>query len=1117
MLFSSSDAQRLSSLSAALFVASTRTPCHGGVRAEALDAIHRGVTVARPVNVMPTARLTLLGTLLVRLDDGPEVTGLPRKAQALLAFLALPPGRPHERDRLAALLWGDSTDRAARHSLRQTLSLLRQGVPGIAVEGDRVLLRADSAIVDVADFERLARRRDAASLAAAAGLYAGELLQGFHVDAEPFDEWQRGERGRLHEIAVETLAQLLAIHSRAGATAEAIRVALRLLELDPLQEPVHRALMRLYLRQGRRAAALNQYESIVERLRTELGAEPESETCDLYQALLRRVPIAARGAPITGGVDDVDTGGTDPPLVGRDLELARLGALADGARRDGGRAVVLLAEAGGGKTRVLGELLSRWIEGGGRTMLGRCREIERTVPLAVWIDGLARDISPADIDRVLGPAHPARRQLSRLRPDPSPVSGDVDVGRHDRSALFDAVAEVVTRLAAERPLLVALEDLHWADRWSLELVARVARLRIAAPLLLALTARTEELVDATAVEALLHELSRDSCLETLRLPPLSPDQVTRLVRSMAGASAPAAEIERMALRAWRMSEGNPLLAVEATRGGASAAPRGRTGAAVSYRARSVMDARLRKVSAGARHLAELGAVIGREFEFRLIAAAARRRPREAATLVDELVRRRIFHANGEQLEFTHDVLRELLAAELPRESLAELHRAVAGALARHADHRSPALAQRLAHHSAQAGMTARAVDWLARYAEQSLRVFAADEAVRALEGALTHVAALPAARRAAKRLPLLLQLAPALAMTGRFREILDRLLPEEAAVERAADARLAATYYFRVVLAQVVIEDTTRLEEMSRRGLEAARRTGDPGALGRMLHAVSGGCVAAGRPRAGIDDGRRAVALLERAGDRRWLAFALWVLGVHHLVAGELDAALDAETRSMRVATAAGDSGVIGFAATCLAWIHVERGDFAAAEAQCHDVLRSPGEPLNTVTALGMQSLVRLDGGDVAGAVAVLAQVVEQLPTPTRREVFAIPLGEALVASGEIERARALVAQAEAAAASSGSRWRHGRALRLASLIAEAEGRTADADRLLAQALEDLEAVPAPLEVARTHTAGGVRAAARGDLVAARRLFTIARDRYVALGVPRRAEAVDRLRAKHGA
>jgi DNA-binding SARP family transcriptional activator len=234
--------------------------------------------------------LTLLGGLRARLESGPSVTVPGRKGQALLAYLACAPGEVCARDMLATLLWGDTTQRHARHNLRQTLFLLNTAlrVSGAAIvraHADAVTLEAAGLSVDVVEFERLARRGTPESLEQAVALYHGDLLSGIAVGDQAFEEWLRAQRERLHETALEAFARLLALQSAAGATAAAIETALRLLALDPLQEPVHRALMRLYARAGRSGAVLRQYRSCLQAL-GELELEPETETTRLLRELV---------------------------------------------------------------------------------------------------------------------------------------------------------------------------------------------------------------------------------------------------------------------------------------------------------------------------------------------------------------------------------------------------------------------------------------------------------------------------------------------------------------------------------------------------------------------------------------------------------------------------------------------------------------------------------------------------------------------------------------------------------------------------------------------------------------------------------------------------------------
>src|SRR5437867_12838509 len=159
---------------------------------------------------MAKLNLALLGGFQARLEAGAALVLPTRKSQALLAYLALPSGQSHPRDKLAALLWGGIREESARASLRQALFSLRRalGEDASAVlrqEGDLVALNPVAVEVDVANFESAVALETMESLVRAADLYCGDLLAGLGVDEPPFEEWLIGERERLRELALEAL------------------------------------------------------------------------------------------------------------------------------------------------------------------------------------------------------------------------------------------------------------------------------------------------------------------------------------------------------------------------------------------------------------------------------------------------------------------------------------------------------------------------------------------------------------------------------------------------------------------------------------------------------------------------------------------------------------------------------------------------------------------------------------------------------------------------------------------------------------------------------------------------------------------------------------------------
>lgn len=239
---------------------------------------------------MARLQVRLLGGFEARLDSGPELALKGRKAQALLAYLAAAPGVAHSRDGLTGLLWGDRAEEQARGSLRQVLAELRRALDGIEPSPldagrEAVALDAHAVDSDVADLERLIAEGGPEALARAAELYRGELLEGFGAADPAFDDWLAVERSRLGELALSALGAMLDHLTEAGETERSVALARRLLALDPLREPVHRALMRLYAGQGDRALALKQYQACRGILARELDVAPEAETEALHEEL----------------------------------------------------------------------------------------------------------------------------------------------------------------------------------------------------------------------------------------------------------------------------------------------------------------------------------------------------------------------------------------------------------------------------------------------------------------------------------------------------------------------------------------------------------------------------------------------------------------------------------------------------------------------------------------------------------------------------------------------------------------------------------------------------------------------------------------------------------------
>ena len=235
---------------------------------------------------MPRLQVNILGGFQARLSSGNTLDIAARKTRALLAFLALPAGREHSRDKLMSLLWSDRSNEQARNSLRQALTELGRalgaGETSLLVKGrDTLALDPQAVEVDAVLFEQLAPSDDIDDLRRAAALYAGDLLDGFGIRDPVFEGWLADERQRYRELAISILKKLVGRETGADALA----AGQRLLALDPLQEEGHRLLMRLYAEAGETGAALRQYETCRETLRNELGVGPSVETESLHREI----------------------------------------------------------------------------------------------------------------------------------------------------------------------------------------------------------------------------------------------------------------------------------------------------------------------------------------------------------------------------------------------------------------------------------------------------------------------------------------------------------------------------------------------------------------------------------------------------------------------------------------------------------------------------------------------------------------------------------------------------------------------------------------------------------------------------------------------------------------
>jgi DNA-binding SARP family transcriptional activator len=485
--------------------------------------------------------LRLLGTPVVEAGGSPLALNN-QKAHALLYYLAAT-AQPHTRDHLANLLWGQSPAEQARHALRSALYRLRQalrpsGADACLIETPNQLSLAPDARVecDVSHLRQLASSGSERALTELIGWYRGSLLHGFSLPGAPdFETWRQVEDTRLAQAYASALRRLAGWAEARQDWSGALAHLQALARHDPLDEPAQQQLIRLYLHTGAAGQALRQYQRFARELQADLALEPSSETRALYQAALRQQQPAPQAESQAGWSART---AHRLPFVGRAALLGQLLALAGEAQAGRGLSVLAQGEGGIGKSRLLDELAAQlagqaspWL-----VLSGACSPFDDLLSFGPFLEALAAP-GDRDLDGLL-------RESGQATPDA-------------RGRFFWRVLEIVRDLARSAPVLLALEDLQWANSSTLNLFGFLALRLRSLPVLMVGTVQNAEAIPA--LRRLLTLGRRRGDVHLLPLAPLSLEAVSSLV-----AGSDAGNVAVTALGEWlhERSAGNPFLLTE---------------------------------------------------------------------------------------------------------------------------------------------------------------------------------------------------------------------------------------------------------------------------------------------------------------------------------------------------------------------------------------------------------------------------------------------------------------------------------------------------------------------------------------------------------------------------
>ncbi len=713
-------------------------------------------------------KIFLLGSFRITIDGEtvPESAWHTRQARQLLKILLTHRGRIVPRDLLIESLWRDADPHKAATTLRTAINALRKTLepnrppytpssfivahaPGYKFQfGDAVWVDAihfDELLDAAADTTDDARRLTLFSEALA--LYRDDYL----CD-DLYDDWATAERDRLRERYLTTLTTQAEILARHGDYDRAIAELRRVTARDPGREPVYRTLMRYHMRQGDMVAALKTFEQLRRYLATELGADPSPQTLALHQAILNgQLPETPLTAPAP-----TETSLPETVFVGRKTELDSLARRLDGLAQQRGQMVCLSGESGVGKTTLAGMLIRCAAEKNVTVLSARCQLAEQSLPFAPIIAALENYIraQPQLLNRL---SVAERAQLAPLFPSLA-WQTDADLAPDNFSELNRrlVVAGLVKLIlaVARQPLVLFFDDLQWVDDATLTLLANLSRYVPQSPLLVLMAYRPEEVADDAPLNLFLRDLSHHHALETLALPRLSAAETMAFLRKIIAADTP--QLSETAAQLHRLTGGNPLFIAETIRAWLDAHPQALNAAATenllanalqhpSPHVTDIILARLAHLPADARAILDIGAVIGRDFSVDLLEAIATTDPLAALT---ELLRRQfLVEVSPARLDFSHQIVREVVYRQLSPVVRRRLHQRVATGLMSLFGKQAGPRAAEIAEHSLHAGASARAqaLSFSVLAGDYALRAFGFEQAIRHYRQALAVAETMPTA------------------------------------------------------------------------------------------------------------------------------------------------------------------------------------------------------------------------------------------------------------------------------------------------------------------------------------------------------------------------------------
>jgi DNA-binding SARP family transcriptional activator/tetratricopeptide (TPR) repeat protein len=500
---------------------------------------------------MAPFRLTCLGPPVLYGPDGDPIRFRTRKHFALLLYLAVEPGIPHRRDRLATLLWSAADVDEARHSLATALSMIRGrlGAELLDTDRDTVRLMPGRIVTDLQGLDHLdPEELDEGPL--------GPFLEEFDIpDAVDFQQWKDGQHARLLPAVHTAMASRIEQSRRRGDSRRMETLGHRLHRIDELSEEAARAVLEARAMAGDRIGALRSFDRWRARLADELGAHPSAQLERMAERLRRggwQRPTIALLAPVP------TEQWKERAFIGRGAEFRTCYDRWERVQRGEVQHLLLRGESGIGKTTLVERLTTSMALEGASVARIQCYELERELPFGVTgslvnhlLDLPGAGATPPEQLAELGRLSAKVRQ--RFPSLPAPIE---TTGESARILYTEAVMALVGAVAEEHPVVLVVDDIHLADATSLTVLHLMLRRLEGLPLMMMLTASSAPEAETPSSRRFLDNAASLSLLP-LMLGPLSDAESAELLELLLVEGAdPGPAIRRAVLAGAR---GNPMV------------------------------------------------------------------------------------------------------------------------------------------------------------------------------------------------------------------------------------------------------------------------------------------------------------------------------------------------------------------------------------------------------------------------------------------------------------------------------------------------------------------------------------------------------------------------------